>query len=208
MIELERRQHDYAPGWVRGKEYVDYILAWALVVLMGASVVNVLWQVATRFVLGDPSAFTDELARYLLIWIGLLGGAYASGKQLHLAIDLLPMRLAGRSSGAVLTIVIKSVVFLFALFVLVLGGGRLVYIVTVLGQTSAALGVPLGVVYAILPASGLIIMYYTATFIYEHIRVLRGRPVRLPEASQTSADAVAQQHAPDASADPSPGSQP
>ncbi|CAN5487847.1 TRAP transporter small permease [soil metagenome] len=172
---------------------------------MGASVVNVLWQVATRFILGDPSAFTDELARYLLIWIGLLGGAYASGKQLHLAIDLLPMRLAGRPSGTVLTIVIKSLVFLFALFVLVLGGGRLVYIVTVLDQSSAALGVPLGVVYAVIPASGLIIMYYTATFIYDHLRVLRGRAVRLPEAAQTSADAIAQQYAPDSS-ESQPGS--
>jgi|GEM_PF-27249 len=202
MIELERRQRVGAPGWVRGKEYVDYVLAWALVALMGASVVNVLWQVATRFLLGDPSAFTDELARYFLIWIGLLGGAYASGKQLHLAIDLLPMRLAGRPAGAVLTIAIKGVVFLFALFVLVLGGGRLVYIVTVLGQTSAALGVPLGVVYLVLPLSGALIMYYTATFIYEHVRLLRGRPVALPEAGLTSAAAVAQQHAPDP---PQPG---
>jgi TRAP-type C4-dicarboxylate transport system permease small subunit len=197
MIEFERRQREGAPGWVRRKEYVDYVLAWALVVLMGGSVVNVLWQVATRFVLGDPSAFTDELARYLLIWIGLLGGAYAVGKQLHLAIDLLPMRLAGRPGGSVLTIVIKSVVFLFALFVLVLGGGRLVYIVTVLGQTSAALGVPLGVVYLVLPLSGLLIMYYTSTFIYEHVRLVRGRPVALPEASQTSAEALQQQHASD-----------
>jgi TRAP-type C4-dicarboxylate transport system permease small subunit len=198
MIELERKHRERAPGWVHAKEYVDYVLAWALIILMGASVVNVLWQVATRFIFGDPSAFTDELARYLLIWIGLLGGAYATGKQLHLAIDLLPMRLAGRPAGAVLTIVIKSVVFIFALFVLVFGGGRLVYIVLVLGQTSAALGVPLAYVYLVLPLSGLLIMYYTATFIYEHIRVLRGGRVELPEAARTSADALAEQHAGDA----------
>jgi TRAP-type C4-dicarboxylate transport system permease small subunit len=194
MIQLERKHRVGAPAWVHVKEYVDYGLAWALIFLMGASVVNVLWQVATRFLFGDPSAFTDELARYLLIWIGLLGGAYATGKQLHLAIDLLPMRLAGRPAGTVLTIVIKSVVFLFALFVLVLGGGRLVYIVLVLGQTSAALGVPLAYVYLVLPLSGLLIMYYTATFIYEHFRVLSGRPTELPEASRSSADAVAEQH--------------
>jgi len=193
MIELERRHREGAPRWVRAKEYVDLSLAWVLVVFMGASVLNVLWQVATRFLLGDPSPFTDELARYLLIWIGLLGGAYASGKQLHLAIDLLPLRLKGKKSGMVLTIVIKAVVFLFALFVLVLGGGRLVYIVLVLGQTSAALGVPLAYVYLVLPLSGVLIMYYMGTFIYEHIRLLRGRPMELEEAGRTSADAVAQQ---------------
>lgn len=185
-----------APAWVRAKRHVDFALAWTLVVLMGASVLNVLWQVATRFVLGDPSAFTDELARYLLIWIGLLGGAYASGQQLHLAIDLLPQRLAGRPAGAVLTIAIKSVVFLFALFVLVVGGLRLVYIVSVLGQTSAALGVPLGVVYLALPLSGLLIMYYTATFVHDHVRVLRGREPALPEGARTSADALGRRFAP------------
>jgi TRAP-type C4-dicarboxylate transport system permease small subunit len=190
MIDFVQRHRVGAPAWVRAKDHVDYYLAWALVVLMGLSVVNVLWQVATRFILGDPSGFTDELARYLLIWVGLLGGAYASGKQLHLAIDLLPMKLAGRPAGSGLSIFIKSVVFLFAFLVLVVGGGRLVYIVLVLGQTSAALQVPLGFVYMILPLSGLLIMYFTATFIYEHIRLLRGKPMELPEAARSSADAL------------------
>lgn len=40
-----------------------------------------------------PSSFTEELARYLFIWIGILGAAYASGQQTHLAIDILPPKL-------------------------------------------------------------------------------------------------------------------
>ena len=58
-----------------------------------------MWQVLTRFVLGNPSSFTDELARYLLIWVGLFGAAYAIGKRTHLAIDLLP-RGSIRGRGA------------------------------------------------------------------------------------------------------------
>ena len=49
---------------------IDKILANALVVLMAVMTLNVLWQVISRFLLGSPSSFTDELARYLLIWIG------------------------------------------------------------------------------------------------------------------------------------------
>lgn len=195
MIHIEHQHRPGAPAWVRSKERVDYALAWLLVILMGASVVNVLWQVTTRFVLGDPSAFTDELARYLLIWIGLMGGAYASGRRLHLAIDLLPMKLAGKPSGAILSMFISGVVFLFALLVLVIGGIRLVYIVSVLGQASAALQVPLGVVYAVIPISGLFIMYYSLTFIYEHLRILQGEKAQLPEATKPSSSAVADQHA-------------
>lgn len=63
------------------KRALENILAHLLVVLMGLMVLNVLWQVFSRYVIGEPSAFTDELARFLMIWLGLLGAAYVSGKM-------------------------------------------------------------------------------------------------------------------------------
>ncbi|MCK4758607.1 MAG: TRAP transporter small permease subunit, partial [Candidatus Aminicenantes bacterium] len=62
------------------KKRVDTILEGILITVMAANVLNVLWQVFTRFVLRDPSSFTEELARYLLIWVGLLGASYAAGQ--------------------------------------------------------------------------------------------------------------------------------
>ena len=47
----------------RAKKTIDKLLELALIILMGANVLNVLWQVFTRFVLKDPSSFTEELAR-------------------------------------------------------------------------------------------------------------------------------------------------
>jgi TRAP-type mannitol/chloroaromatic compound transport system permease small subunit len=67
-----------------------------IAVLMGVMVLNVTWQVFSRYVLGDPSSFTDELARYSMIWLGLLGAAYVSGKQGHLAIDVLVEKIQGK----------------------------------------------------------------------------------------------------------------
>lgn len=49
---------------------IDKILGHTLSIIMGIMVLNVLWQVFTRFVVGTPSSFTDELARYLMIWVG------------------------------------------------------------------------------------------------------------------------------------------
>ncbi len=138
---------------------VDRALGWVVVVLMGVAVLNVLWQVFTRFVLANPSSFTDELARYLLIWIGLLGASYAAGQQMHLAIDLLPTKLTGRPRFY-LGALIEACIFLFALSVLVIGGIYLVALTLTLGQTSAALHVPLGYVYLALPLSGLLMMFY------------------------------------------------
>ena len=73
---------------------IDLYLGYILALIMGIMVINVLWQVFTRFIMGSPSSFTDELARYLMIWVGVLGAAYMSGKRMHVAIDILPSRLS------------------------------------------------------------------------------------------------------------------
>ena len=138
---------------------IDSILGKTLVLIMSVMVINVLWQVFTRYVTGNPSSFTDELARYLMIWIGVLGAAYVSGRNLHVAIDILPLR-QNKKTQKKLKVIVTVLIILFVLFAFVIGGSRLVYISYVLGQQSPALQVPLAFVYIIIPISGLLIMYY------------------------------------------------
>ena len=173
------------------KRVIDTALGWAVAVLMGLSVVNVLWQVFTRFVLNDPSAFTDELARYLLIWVGLLGAAYAAGQRMHLAVDLLPRSLTGARKQAV-EVVIQACVFVFAAVVMVWGGVVLVLLQWELGQTSAALRAPLAAVYAVLPLSGVLIAYYAAVALGDHVRMLRHHAPRQPSTEEPPARAYAE----------------
>ncbi|MEP2278638.1 TRAP transporter small permease [Maribacter sp.] len=138
---------------------IDSVLGKTLVLIMSVMVINVLWQVFTRYVTGNPSSFTDELARFLMIWIGVLGAAYVSGRNLHVAIDILPLRQS-KGTQKKLKIIVTILIILFVLFAFVIGGSRLVYISYVLGQQSPALQLPLAVVYLIIPISGLLIMYY------------------------------------------------
>lgn len=152
-------------------DIVDRSLKWLLVGLMAVAVLNVLWQVFTRFVIDAPSGFTEELARYLLIWIGIVGSAYAVGTRSHLALELLPERLDGRRLHQ-LRIVIEVCVLIFALLVMVFGGVRLVYVLLVAGQTSSSLGILVGYVYSAVPLSGLIIVFYTIVHIREEVRNL------------------------------------
>lgn len=154
---------------------VDRVLGWVLVFLMGVAVVNVLWQVFTRFVIDAPSGFTEELARYLLIWIGILGSAYVAGQRGHLALELLPERLEGRQRAR-LNIVIEGCVFAFALLIMTIGGARLVYILFESGQTSSALSIPIAYVYAAVPVSGALIVFYSVVHIAEEIRTLSTAP--------------------------------
>ncbi len=175
-------------GMERLKLAIDHLLGAVVAALMAALVLDVLWQVFTRFVMRDPSSFTDELARYLLVWVGLLGAAYCAGQKLHLAIDLFPSRLTGRPRHLV-EIAIQSAILVFAVAVMVVGGARLVGLTLLLGQTSAALQIPLGAVYTVLPLSGVLIAFYAVVFILEHVRALReGEPLPEPVLSDIPHD--------------------
>ena len=135
-------------------------------ILMSVLVVDVLWQVASRYILSSPSSFTDELAGFLLIWVGVLGAAYVAGRKEHLAIDILIQR-SSPARQRMLLYIIYSIIFLFALSVMVTGGVVLMYTRFALQVKSAALELPLGYVYSVLPVSGLIIMYYEVVHILQ-----------------------------------------
>lgn len=154
------------------KNKIDAVLKWILVIIMAVMTLNVLWQVFSRFVLQNPSSFTDELARYLLIWAGILGAAYVAGQKMHLAIDLLSTKLKGKPKSY-LEIFIEVCIFIFSLAVMVIGGLRLVYVTLTLNQISAALQIPLGYVYLAIPVSGLLMMFYSSAFIVDEFKKLK-----------------------------------
>ena len=171
---------------LRIRKKIDVVLKWTLVALMAFSVLNVLWQVFTRFVLRHPSSYTEELARYLLVWIGLLGAAYAAGNKLHLAIDLFSAKLK-KNAAIWLEIFIQVCILLFSVFVMVLGGIRLVTITLTLNQISAALQVKLGYVYMVLPVSGTLIVVYSVMNLIEQFANLL-RHDEITKTSETRTD--------------------
>ena len=154
------------------RKSIDKALEWILVFLLSFLVIDVLWQVASRYLMKSPSNFTDELAGYLLIWVGLLGAAYVAGKGEHLAIDLL-LQKSSPKRKLKLQMIISVVVILFAMAVLVLGGSWLVYTRFYLSVKSSALGMPLGVVYLVLPVSGVLINYFEIDIIYNMVKTDR-----------------------------------
>lgn len=141
------------------KQKLDKLLGSLLVILMAIMVIAVSWQVFSRYILQASSSFTEEIARYLLIWIGILGAAYIAGQQQHLSIDILAPKLNPKNRIR-LRIAINILIILFSLLVLVIGGSNLVYLNYLLGQTSAALNIPLGAVYIVIPLSGILVIIY------------------------------------------------
>ena len=112
-------------------------LEWTLVFIMSVLVVDVTWQVISRYIMSSPSSFTDELAGFLLIWVGLLGAAYVAGKREHLAIDILLQRSSPERRYK-LEMAISILIVFFSIAVLVIGGIWLSYTRFYLGVRSAA----------------------------------------------------------------------
>ena len=140
-------------------EILDAILKNVLIVLMAAMVTAVSWQVISRYVFSSPSSWTEEIARFLLIWIGVLGASYAFRTGVHLGLDILPKKLTGRSAE-LLKQFTAFVVVLFSMTVLVFGGGSLVSLTWELRQYSAVLGLPIAFVYSVIPTAGILICIY------------------------------------------------
>ena len=145
------------------RQTLNRVIEWLLIILMGALTVVVTWQVIARYIMTNPSSWTEELARFMLVWVSILGAAYVSGKREHIAIDILQQRMKPAKRRR-FQILVDSIIILFALFVFVIGGINLVEIT--LHQISSAMRIPLGYVYAIIPFSGILIIVYALLDIF------------------------------------------
>lgn len=148
---------------------ITSVLKTLLVVIFSFLVIDVLWQVFARYSIGKPSAFTEELARYLLIWLAILGTAYVRSYKGQMAIDYLYNKLSHKKQFY-LSLFIEFCIILFALSIMVIGGINLMYITLKLGQISPALNIPIGYVYSVVPISGFLIIFYSS---YHFLNLLK-----------------------------------
>lgn len=131
----------------------------ALVVLLVACVI---WQVLSRYLLSDPSSWTEELARFAMVWVGVLGASQAYYANQHLGMDVLANGLSVRGQ-LILNLASRVAVFFFAAGVMVWGGCHLILMTLDLHQVSPALGIPMAWVYSVVPISGVVIALYAVS---------------------------------------------
>lgn len=148
---------------------LDVILRQALIWLAVFMVMTVTWQVLSRYILRAPSSLTEEIARFQLIWLGLLGAVYTFRNRMHVGIDILVSPLEGKKRLVAEMIALISVLA-FAVLILIYGGSRLVGLTYELNQTSAALGVKMAYIYSIIPISGILMVIYALHYILDVVR--------------------------------------
>lgn len=168
------------------KALLDRVLNTALIVAVALLVFSVCWGVFTRFLLGSQAGWTEELARFLLIWIALLGGAVAFGARSHLGVDYFVGKL-DPEANKLMAVVAHLVVLVFAVSIFLVGGFQVVRDSLLMEQTTPALGWKMGHVYLALPISGVFMVIYTLENILE---TLRSTPEQLREAASVETEAL------------------
>ena len=145
---------------------MDRFLEVLVTVAMAVLVVDVIWQVFTRYILHDPSTWTEELATFLMIWVGLLGGSVALNRGAHLGIDYFVGKMA-EEKAVYVTMFSFLCIATFSLLVLLIGGSQLVQRTLSTNQVSPAMNLKMGYVYLALPISGFFLVLYSIELLFE-----------------------------------------
>jgi TRAP-type C4-dicarboxylate transport system permease small subunit len=147
---------------------VNRSIEWGLAGIGLVMVVVVAAQVFCRYVLNHSLFWSEELARYLLVWMTFLGASVAFHRRVHPSIDILHVR-AGAGLRRVMTVAGYVAAMLFFTVLTVYG---LQFTHFVRHQISPALQIPKWTVMAVLPLSGTILCLHAWAFLLE---VIRGR---------------------------------
>lgn len=143
----------------RGVEYLLFLLGSLMAAIVGA-------QVFSRYVLNHSIFWSDEAARFLLVWLTFLGAGVAYRNQGHASIDIFYKRFppAGRKAAAIIT---DLLTLAFAV-VMVVYGYKFSYFVRL--QISPALFMPKWIPHGVIPVGGAILAIHALAFLFRHIQ--------------------------------------
>ncbi len=116
------------------------------------------WQVFTRYILENPSSWSEELVSYLFAWMSLFGASLVVSERGHMNIPILVDKMGDKAKKG-LAIFAEVIACLFSIVILIYGGVQISTLA--MGQMTSSLGVPIGVFYVMLPVSGAVNVIYT-----------------------------------------------
>lgn len=137
-------------------ELIFKTLCGICVVLMMAMMTVIFAQVVARYALGNSLSWSEEVGRYIFVWITFLGMVVAFKAGAHVALDIVLQKLCGktrkmlRSVNCVLILVLAVGLFFSSLELMELGAM----------QESPALELPMNWVYSVIPVSGFLMIYF------------------------------------------------
>ena len=154
-------------------ELYDKLESHILVFALAFSTILIFVQVIFRYVLNNSLTWSEELARYIFIWLIWLGTSISMKSKEHIRMDMLSNALHGKAKVG-LDLFSNILMLAFCVF-LVIYGWTLVSSMMTRGNLSVALRLPMWIVYLSLPFSQLIVGLRVIGHMVGDIRKLTGR---------------------------------
>jgi TRAP-type C4-dicarboxylate transport system permease small subunit len=141
-------------------------LAMALLVVFGAVMsVIVMLQIFFRFVIYIPLPWSEELARYLMIWTGMVGSFVALREGRHIGVTLVVDRLPLRAAAWVSVFVQVATI----LFLSILAKQGLALALINLNQLSPAMRIPMFFPYLAVPVGAALMIIELAAGVLQDL---------------------------------------
>lgn len=137
--------------------------------LLSLGVTLIFYGVIMRYVFNDARSWVDEISQYMIIWGTLIGTSVALRNNHHIKVDML-FNVLPKKVQYYVTLFAHTIGITFSLF-LAFYGYRLVAFTHNTGQVSTDVGIPLYIVYSILPLTGALL---TLRFIIKFYEAVRG----------------------------------
>lgn len=135
---------------------METIIMTSLVIITCVLILVGTAQVFFRYVVNYSLFWSEELMRYLFVWLVMLGIGIGVRQKAHVAVDALNYVLSPASQRWLN--VINSVLGLAFFGILIWLGAKLA--IKNMHQLSPAMNLPMGLVYLALPACGLISFFF------------------------------------------------
>lgn len=153
----------------RSERAAALLLDTALVVSLSGLATVVLVQVVARYLLNAPPFWTEELARFLLIWLTFVGALAAHRDGEHISVTWLP-ELLGARAGQVLILSCHALVLVVLVIITKAGAD-----ITLAGrQTAPALGISMAWFYVALPVGSGLMALVSLLRLWQALRALFG----------------------------------
>jgi TRAP-type transport system small permease protein len=144
------------------------ILKWFSISAMLIMLFVIFGQVITRYFFDWTPEWSEELSRFLFVWVVFLGSALIMGESGHLAVQFLPLKFKGRPFGTFLEILINISSYIF-IGILFWQGLRMTRIMTF--QMSPGMDIPMSYIYAVIPVSCVLMMLFV---VRDSVKIIKG----------------------------------
>ncbi|GGG87645.1 TRAP transporter small permease protein [Salipiger pallidus] len=140
---------------VRAVDGINLAVGWVLAGLLLVMTVLISWQVFARYVMGNSLSFSEEVSRFSMVWMTMLGAAYAYRYGSLISVDLLET-LSGPKVSRALRLIVAAASCVFA-YVLLTQGVNITSRVSM--QVAPSTRISMAWLYAAMPAgAGLVLL--------------------------------------------------